>query len=86
MNDSAASIISKVWSFCNVGKYKEKDSDIIEKRQDGTSSIRFRTVPADKASVYMKGLIDSWQECISEAKEFRKYKLNIQCNDLGFIL
>jgi len=55
----------EIW---DAGKYKEKDSDIIEKRQDGTSSIRFRTVPAGKTSLYMKELIDSWQECISEAK------------------
>jgi Fic family protein len=58
-------IRGEIW---DAGKYKEKDSDIIEKRQDGTSSIRFRTVPADKTSVYVKGLIDSWQECINEAK------------------
>jgi len=55
----------EIW---DAGKYKEKDSDIIEKRQDGTSSIRFRTVPADKTSLYMKELIDSWQESISETK------------------
>jgi Fic family protein len=58
-------IRGEIW---DAGKYKEKDSDIIEKRQDGTSSIRFRTVPAGKTSFYMKELIDSWQECISEAK------------------
>ena len=55
----------EIW---DAGKYKEKDSDIIEKRQDGTSSIRFRTVPAGKTSSYMKQLIASWQECIREAK------------------
>jgi len=47
-------IRGEIW---DAGKYKEKDSDIIKKRQDGTSSIRFRTVPADKTSVYMKGLM-----------------------------
>jgi fido (protein-threonine AMPylation protein) len=52
----------------DVGQYKEKDSDIIEKRQDGTSSIRFRTVATDKTSLFMKNLIASWHECISEAK------------------
>ena len=55
----------EIW---DAGKYKEKDSDIIEKCQDGTSSIRFRTVPASKTSFYMKKLIELWQECISEAK------------------
>lgn len=55
----------EIW---DAGKYKEKDSDIIEKRQDGTSSIRFQTVPASQTSFCMKGLIDSWHECISETK------------------
>jgi len=45
-----------------------KDSDIVENRPDGTTSIRFRTVSADKTSVCMKELIDSWQECIDETK------------------
>jgi Fic family protein len=52
----------------DAGKYKEKDSDIIEKRLDGTSNIRFRTVPAVKTGAFMKGLMDAWRECISEAK------------------
>ncbi len=52
----------------DAGKYKEKDSDIIEKRLDGTSNIRFRTVPAVKTGPFMKGLMDAWRECISEAK------------------
>ncbi len=55
----------EIW---DAGKYKEKDSDIIEKRPDGTSSIRFRTVSASKTSLYMKELTDSWQECINESK------------------
>ncbi len=55
----------EIW---DAGKYKEKDSDIIEKHQDGTSSIRFRTVPASKTGICMAKLIDSWQECISETK------------------
>ncbi|MDD4996837.1 MAG: Fic family protein [Syntrophales bacterium] len=51
----------------DAGRYKEKNSDIIEKRPNGTSGIRFRTVPAEKASFFMKNLIDSWHECIDEA-------------------
>ena len=35
----------EIW---DAGKYKEKDSDIVEKRPDGTSIIRFRTVSARK--------------------------------------
>jgi len=55
----------EIW---DAGKYKEKDSDIVEKHPDGTSSIRFQTVPVSKTSLYMKELIDSWQECINETK------------------
>lgn len=54
----------EIW---DAGKYKEKDSDIIEKRPDGTSSIRFRTVSASQTSFCMKSLIDSWHDCIREA-------------------
>jgi len=55
----------EIW---DAGLYKEKDSDIIEKRMNGTSLIRFRTVAADKTPVCMKALIDSWRDCIGEAK------------------
>jgi Fic family protein len=58
-------IRGEIW---DAGKYKEKDSDIIEKRGDGTSSIRFRTVPAGKTSLSMKELFDSWHECVLETK------------------
>jgi len=46
------------------GKYKEKNSDIIERYADGTSSIRFKTVPADKTPIFMKNLVELWPECI----------------------
>ena len=55
----------EIW---DAGKYKEKDSDIIEKHPDGTSGIRFRTVPALKTSYCMKKLMDYWQQCIGETK------------------
>ncbi|MBU1744962.1 MAG: Fic family protein [Proteobacteria bacterium] len=55
----------EIW---DAGLYKEKDSDIIEKFSDGTSLIRFRTVAADKTSFCMKTLMDSWHDCIDEAK------------------
>lgn len=55
----------EIW---DAGRYRDKDSNIIEKRQNGTSNIRFRTVQADKISLCMKELIDSWQECIGETK------------------
>ena len=52
----------------DAGKYKDKDSDIIEKHPDGSSGIRFRTVAADKTSFCMKELIDSWEECRKKTK------------------
>jgi Fic family protein len=55
----------EIW---DAGRYREKDSDIIEKRQDGTSAIRFRTVPAGNVPLCMKELVDSWRECISRTK------------------
>jgi len=55
----------EIW---DAGRYKERDSDIIEKYTNGTSRIRFRTVTADKTASCMKNLMDSWRECLCEAK------------------
>lgn len=55
----------EIW---DAGKYKKKDSNIMEKGADGTSSIRFKTVPAKKTDLHMKGLINSWSECIHETR------------------
>lgn len=52
----------------DAGKYKEKDSDIIEKHPDGTSSIRFKTVSAKSTPAFMKRLLDSWHECVEEKR------------------
>lgn len=50
----------------DAGKYKEKDSDIIEKDPDGTSRVRFKTVSPTETPVYMAELIDLWSQCIKE--------------------
>ena len=50
----------------DAGRYKEKDSDIIEKHANGTSTIRFKTVSAGKTPAFMNALLDSWHECIHE--------------------
>lgn len=55
----------EIW---DAGKYKEKDSDIIEKHPDGSSSIRFQTVPAARVSSCMKQLFGDWRECIRDGK------------------
>src|SRR5256884_7265439 len=39
------------------GKYKTKDSDIIEKYPDGRSRIRFKTVPAKQTGAFMRELV-----------------------------
>jgi Fic family protein len=48
------------------GKYKEKNSDIIEKYPDGTSRVRFKTVAPAKAPEYMIGLVNLWDRCLRE--------------------
>jgi Fic family protein len=55
----------EIW---DAGRYKEQDSDIIEKRPDGTSSIRFQTVPANKTPLYVEKLIDLWNACMRDTK------------------
>ena len=44
----------EIW---DAGKYKEKDGDIIERYQNGSSRVRFKTVPAADTSVFMRELI-----------------------------
>lgn len=55
----------KIW---DAGKYKEKDSDIIERYPDGASSIRFKTVPALGTPRYMAELITLWHEGFVEGR------------------
>jgi len=53
----------EVW---DAGKYKDKDSDIIEKQPDGRVRVRFKTVPAKKVKSYTKELVEEWDRCIGE--------------------
>lgn len=50
----------------DAGKYKQKDSDIIEKSPDGRVRVRFRTVSARKTPAAMRALINSWDECVDD--------------------
>jgi Fic family protein len=50
----------------DAGKYKEKDSDIIEKYPDGTSRVRFKTVSPAKTPKHMAELVDLWNRCIRD--------------------
>jgi Fic family protein len=53
----------EIW---DAGKYKEKESDIIERYPDGTSRVRFKTVSPAKTPEYMAELIDLWNQCLRE--------------------
>lgn len=50
----------------DAGKYKQKDSDIIEKLPDGRVRIRFRTISARKTPEAMRALINSWDDTVDE--------------------
>lgn len=50
----------------DAGKYKEKDSNIIEKYPDGSSRVRFRTVSHEKTPVFMSELVALWNQCLRE--------------------
>jgi Fic family protein len=55
----------EIW---DAGKYKEKNSDIIEKHRNGESTVRFKTVTADRTAVCMRQLVDSWRESLKSSK------------------
>ncbi|HAK89714.1 MAG: cell filamentation protein Fic [Nitrospirae bacterium GWC2_46_6] len=56
-------IRGEIW---DAEKYKEKDSDIIEKYPDGRQRIRFKTVSAAKTPSFMNMLIDLWANGLRE--------------------
>ena len=53
----------EIW---DAGKYKDKDSDIIERYSDGRERVRFKTVPATKTRSFTKELVEKWQQCLEE--------------------
>lgn len=50
----------------DAGKYKEKDSDIIERYPNGRERVRFKTVPAAKTPAFIRELIRRWEQCLEE--------------------
>lgn len=50
----------------DAGKYKQKDSDIIEKLPDGRVRVRFKTVTAKKTPKAMRDLIETWSDSLSD--------------------
>jgi Fic family protein len=55
----------EIW---DAGKYKEKDSDIIERYPDGRVRVRFKTVTAIDTPTQMKELVDLYDDAIKEHK------------------
>lgn len=50
----------------DAGKYKEKDSDIIERYPNGRERVRFKTVPAAKTPAFIRESIRRWEQCLEE--------------------
>jgi len=50
----------------DAGKYKEQDSDIIEKYPDGRERVRFKAVAAADTSASMRQLVDHWNRALRE--------------------
>ncbi len=48
----------------DAGKYKIRDSDIVEKYADGRTRIRFKTVTAKQTPKAMRALLAGWHECL----------------------
>ena len=51
----------EIW---DAGVYKAQDIDIIERYADGTSRVRFRTVPATETPAAMTALCTSWHDAM----------------------
>lgn len=47
----------------DAGKYKNKDSDIIERSADGSVRVRFKTVSAARTASAMGELVNLWDRC-----------------------
>lgn len=56
-------IRGEIW---DAGKYKQKDTDIIEKAPNGTQRVRFRPTSAKQTPAAMKKLVSLWNECLDE--------------------
>jgi len=48
------------------GKYKEQDSDIIDKFPDGRERVRFKAVAAAQTPTYMREVVDMWDRAVRE--------------------
>lgn len=53
----------EIW---DAGHYKEKNSDIIERYKDGSSRVRFKTVPAVEARDFTLELVQLWDRLLQD--------------------
>ncbi len=53
----------EIW---DAGKYKDKDSDIIERYPDGSERVRSRTVSAAGTPARVAELVADWRRCLDE--------------------
>jgi Fic family protein len=52
----------------DAGRYKETDSDIIERYPDGRQRVRFRTVAPAQTAAAMRETITLWKQCRTERR------------------
>jgi len=50
----------------DAGRFKTRDSDIIERYADGSVRVRFRPVSAAETRKFMDELVDHWNQCLEE--------------------
>ncbi len=67
----SVSTVCRLHSICrgqmwDSGKFKEKDGDIIETFPDGTSRVRFSTLPAAKTPAAMEQWAAAWGELVKD--------------------
>ena len=58
-----ATIRGDIW---DAGRYKEQDSDIIEKFPDGRERVRFKAVAAAETPTHMRRLVEMWHRALRE--------------------
>jgi len=63
--------VRKLHSLCragagDAGKYKARQSDIIERYTDGRERVRFKTVSVRETPTFMNQLVASWSEAVTE--------------------
>jgi Fic family protein len=65
------------------GRYKSHDVDIVQTFPDGSSRLRFRTVPAAETPAAMEALFRHWNACLEERRI--PYLVLLAALDLDFL-